>query len=59
MEEKARPRLVRFTVMGRKGVRGTVDAYFSSMGSCVKGTLFQLLAVAFYQVNKLLLGMHA
>ena len=59
MEEKARPRLVRFTVMIRRGVRGTISTYFSGIGSRVKCDLFQLLTVALYQVNKLLLGMHA
>lgn len=58
VQEKTRPRLVRVTVMSRRGVRGTINVHFSGMDLHVK-PLFQLLTVAFYQVNELLLGMHA
>ena len=44
--------------MSGRGVRGTISVYFSGMDLHVKH-LFQLLTVAFYQVNELLLGMHA
>ena len=33
-QEKARPRLVRVTVMSRRGVRGTVVVYGSGSGLC-------------------------
>ena len=58
-ERKGTTLLVRFTVMNRE-VCGVLLSFTVVAVACAsKCDLFQLLTVAFYQVNKLLLGMHA